>query len=92
MYNKFYTKKVHEKILLNEIATVNLSQIYLLKNSEKIFKTNNHDLNRDWKTAIGIEKYVLMTAFGDNHFLRAFPNGYFLKAATKTCFFSLKFQ
>ena len=39
---------VHEKILPREIAAVNLSKIYLLKNARKTCKLNNRDLNRDW--------------------------------------------
>ena len=42
VYGKFY---VHEKNL-HEIAAVNLSKIYLLKNAKKTFKPNNRDLNR----------------------------------------------
>ena len=38
---------VHEKILPREIAAVNLSKIYLLKNARKTCKLNNRDLNRD---------------------------------------------
>ena len=39
---------VHEKIYLHEIAAVNLSKIYFLKNAKKTCKPNNRDLNRDW--------------------------------------------
>ena len=42
-------KLVHEKFYLHEIAAVNLSKIYLLKNTKKTCKRNNRDLNRDWK-------------------------------------------
>ena len=30
---------------VQEIAAVNLSKIYFLKNAKKIYKPNNHDLN-----------------------------------------------
>ena len=36
--NKFY---------VHEIAAVNLSKIYFLKNAKKTYKPNNRDLNRD---------------------------------------------
>ena len=39
MYNKSY---------VHEIAVVNLSKNYFLKNPKKTCKPNNHDLNRDW--------------------------------------------
>ena len=39
MYQKFY---------VHEIAAVDLSKIYLLKNAMKTCKPNNRDLNRDW--------------------------------------------
>ena len=40
-------KLVYEKFYVHEIAAVNLSKIYFLKNAKKTCKTNNHDLNRD---------------------------------------------
>ena len=43
-YENFtYTKKFH----VNEIAAVNLSKIYFLKNAKETCKPNNRDLNRD---------------------------------------------
>ena len=42
-------KLVHEKFYLHEIAAINLSKIYLLKNTKKTCEPNNRDLNRDWK-------------------------------------------
>ena len=42
--NFTYTKKFY----VHEIAAVNLSKIYSLKNAKKICKPNNRDLNRDW--------------------------------------------
>ena len=42
------TLDVHEQILRTEIAAVNLSKIYFLKNAKKTCKRNNRDLNRDW--------------------------------------------
>ena len=38
-----YTKKFY----VHEIATVNRSKIYSLKNAKKTCKPNNHDLNCD---------------------------------------------
>ena len=40
-------KLVYEKFYVHEIAAVNLSKIYFLKNAKKTCKPNNHDLNRD---------------------------------------------
>ena len=48
MYNKFY---------VHEIAVVNLSKNYFLKNPKKTCKPNNHDLNRDW-IRIGLRRLV----------------------------------
>ena len=44
MKNVTGTKMFH----VHEIAAVNLSKIYFLKNAKKTCKSNNHDLNRDW--------------------------------------------
>ena len=41
-------KRVSEKFSVHEIAAVNLSKLYFLKNAKKTCKLNNHDLNRDW--------------------------------------------
>ena len=41
-------KRVYEKFYVHEIAAVNLSKIYSLKNVKKTCKPNNRDLNRDW--------------------------------------------
>ena len=38
-----YTKKIH----VHEIAAVDLSKIYFLKNAKKTYKPNNRDLNRN---------------------------------------------
>ena len=35
-------------VYVHEIAAVNLSKIYFLKNAKKTCKPNNRDLNRDW--------------------------------------------
>ena len=35
---------------VHEIAAVDLSNIYFLKNAKKGYKPNNHDLIRDWKS------------------------------------------
>ena len=36
-----------KKFYVHEIAAVDLSKIYFLKNVKKTCKPNNHDLNRD---------------------------------------------
>ena len=41
-------KVVYEKFYVHEIAAVDLSKIYFLKNAMKTCKPNNRDLNRDW--------------------------------------------
>ena len=41
-------KIVHEKFYVLEIAAVNLSKLYFLKNAKKTSKPNNCNLNRDW--------------------------------------------
>ena len=41
-------KLVNEKFYIHEIAAVDLSKIYFLKNANKTCKRNNRDLNRDW--------------------------------------------
>ena len=44
VYGQFtYTKKFY----VHEIAAVNLSKIYFLKNPKKTGKSNKRDLNRD---------------------------------------------
>ena len=40
-------KLVYEKLYVHEIAAVNLSKIYFLKNPKKICQPNNADLNRN---------------------------------------------
>ena len=37
-----------KKFCVHEIAAVNLSKIYFLKNANKTCKPNKRDLNRDW--------------------------------------------
>ena len=37
-----------KKFYAYEIAAVNLSEIFFLKNAKKTCKPNNRDLNRDW--------------------------------------------
>ena len=50
-----YTKKFY----VHEIAAVDLSKIYVLKNAKKTCKPNNRDLNRDWKTVLSNEEYII---------------------------------
>ena len=40
-------KLVYEKFYVHEIAAVNLSKLYFLKNAKKTCKPNNGNLNRD---------------------------------------------
>ena len=44
VYEKLY---VYEKIYVDDVAAVNLSKIYFLKNAKKTCKPRNRDLNRD---------------------------------------------
>ena len=46
-----------KKIYVHEIAAVNLSKIYFLKNAYKSCKTNNLDLIRDWNMRIHLETH-----------------------------------
>ena len=41
-------KRLNEKYYVHEIAAVNLSKIYSLKNAKKTCKPNDRDLNCDW--------------------------------------------
>ena len=43
-------KLVHEKFYVHEIAALNLSKIYFLKNAKKTCKPNNCDLHPNWIT------------------------------------------
>ena len=45
-------KLAYGKFYVHEIAAVDLSKIYFVKNAMKTWKPNNRDLNRDWKTAV----------------------------------------
>ena len=44
VYERFY---VDEKSYVDEIAVLNLSKIYFLKNAKKTCKPKNRDSNRD---------------------------------------------
>ena len=41
---------MYEKFYVHETAAVDLSKIYFLKNAKKTCKSNNRDLNRNWKS------------------------------------------
>ena len=43
---------------IHEIATINLSKLYFLKNAKKTFEPNNHVLNRNWITDNDHDKYI----------------------------------
>ena len=45
-----YEVAAMKRFYVHEIAAVNLSKIYFLKNTKKTCKPNNCDLNRDWIT------------------------------------------
>ena len=46
---EMYKVAVVKKCYVHEIAAVNLSKIYFLKNAKKTCKPNNRDwINRDW--------------------------------------------
>ena len=45
LHEKFYVTK---EFYAHEIAAVNLSKYFFLKNTKKTCKPNNHDLTRDW--------------------------------------------
>ena len=51
-------KLVYEKFYVHEIAAVDLSKIYFLKNAKKTCKPNNCDLNRDWIICVVIPSLV----------------------------------
>ena len=54
---------------MHEIAAVDLSKIYFMKNAKKTCKPNNRDLTRDWISATsfndfsktGSQKYIIET-------------------------------
>ena len=46
LYTKYFTYT--NKFYVHEIAAVNLSKIYFLKNAKRTCKPNNRDINRDW--------------------------------------------
>ena len=60
MLQKLGIKNVtYKKIFyVHEIATVNLSKLYFLKNAKKTFEPNSHVLNRNWITDHGHDKYI----------------------------------
>ena len=45
-------KLVYEKFYVQEIAIVDLSKMYFLKNAKKTYRPKNRDLNPDWKSSI----------------------------------------
>ena len=53
-------KLLYVKLYVHEIAAVDLTKIYLLKNAKKTFKPNNRDLNRDWINMRYSAKYELI--------------------------------
>ena len=58
MYKKFTNTK---KFYVQDIAAVNLSKIYFMKNSKKTCKPNNRDLNHDWINDRSSENVILST-------------------------------
>ena len=53
--NNFTSTK---KFYVLEIAAVDLSKIYFLKNAKKTCEPNNRDLNRDWITDVLLQTYL----------------------------------
>ena len=53
--NFTYTKKFY----VHEIAAVDLSKIYFLKNAMKTCKPNNRNLNRDW-IIVNLDKFQII--------------------------------
>ena len=47
-------KVVYEKFYVHEIAAVDLSKMYFLKNAMKTCKPKNWDLNHDWIRVIAL--------------------------------------
>ena len=45
-------KLVYGKFYVHEVAAVDLSKSYFLKNAKKTCKANNRYLNRDWVKAV----------------------------------------
>ena len=83
--NFTYTKKFY----VYEIATVDLSKIYFLKNAKKTCKPNNCDLNRDWKMFLNNKKIpIIPLLFYENWFVTDFKkkaelfNSFFPKQCT----------
>ena len=49
-------KVMYEKVYVNEITAVNLSEIYFLKNAKKTCISNNRDLNLDWLNLLVLQQ------------------------------------
>ena len=65
--NFTYSKKCY----VNEIAAVNLSKIYFLKNAKKTCKPNSRNLNRDWTN---LKQYFISSGKpGENFMLLSCP-------------------
>ena len=60
--NFTYSKKCY----VHEIAALNLSKIYLLKNAKKTCKPNSRNLNRDW---INLKQYFISSAKPGENFM-----------------------
>ena len=50
---------MYEKFYVHEIAAVDLSKIYFLKNAMKTCKPNNRNLNRDW-IIVNLDKFQII--------------------------------
>ena len=46
-------KLVYEKFYVHEIAALNSSKIYFLKNVKKTYEPNKPDLNHNWTRSVG---------------------------------------
>ena len=54
---------------MHEIAAINLSKIYFLKDAKKTCKPNNRDLNGDWITMIVITDCLALFEDGTMKFV-----------------------
>ena len=66
-------KVVFEKFYVHEIAAVDLSKMYFLKNAMKTCKPSNRDLNRDWKNYPSIKDYSWYLLCGNLPILECSP-------------------
>ena len=66
-----YTKK----FCAHEIASVDLSKIYFLKNAKKTCKPNNCDLSCDWKRCFNVKSSTYYFYYYYYHFYSIYETG-----------------